>query len=237
MLILSWTDKKTGEWRYVRFDVVTSESHEAVMSITAHPVEQGSDIVDHARPEPRRITIEGYVSNKPLMSNPGVEGVASFQSVDLGIQQQPSSPLDRDVFARLTPSAASRATVLKADGDFPDRARAVVDTLQQVRLDRAFVRVVSKLGDIDSLLIERVAVPRTPEDGDGLTIQIDLLWVRIVRSETVRAPLPAEARGAALVSKGSKAAQKSDNDAKKQLKSVLAGTFDAGANMLSSLLP
>lgn len=47
-------------------DASISESHQAEVEVTEHPVESGAAIVDHARPKPDSVTIEGVVSNTPL---------------------------------------------------------------------------------------------------------------------------------------------------------------------------
>jgi hypothetical protein len=49
----------------IRLDAVQSTSPEDVMTITDHPVEQGANVVDHAREEPTRLSIEGVVSTIP----------------------------------------------------------------------------------------------------------------------------------------------------------------------------
>jgi hypothetical protein len=231
-----------------RFDIITSETHEAVMTITSHPVEKGADVVDHARPDPERITIEGYVSNKPSWSNPDVEKVMSFQPVPLAI---PAKSGGAPIF---TPGGLGQAVsgavgsllgkdalptsirALAPSGTWQDRARAMYTKLAQARLDRARITVVaSAVQTIDDMLIERLAVPRTTADGNGLLFQIDLLKVRIVASEQVTAPDPAELRGVPAASKGSQAAK--DADAKKadKEKTLAARGFDAAANKLRAL--
>lgn len=85
MLILFWTDKATSQENYVRFDVTTQQTIESIMQITSHPVEEGANVADHARPDNPRLSIEAYVSNKPLFSNPGVleNNLLTAQSIAL----------------------------------------------------------------------------------------------------------------------------------------------------------
>src|SRR4051812_43565615 len=47
-------------------DVSISEKHSLSAAVTEHPVESGSNITDHVRPEPRVIQIEGLVTNHPV---------------------------------------------------------------------------------------------------------------------------------------------------------------------------
>lgn len=84
-LSLAWLDS-SGAIISVRFDAVTSETHEALMTITDHPVEVGANVVDNAREMPQTIAIEGYVSNKPLASNPGVGALLKVQPLDLTVE-------------------------------------------------------------------------------------------------------------------------------------------------------
>ena len=46
-------------------DVSISEKHNVRAEVTKHPVERGTDIVDHIRPLPREVQIEGFVTNHP----------------------------------------------------------------------------------------------------------------------------------------------------------------------------
>jgi hypothetical protein len=69
MATLYWTNEDTGEIDAIKFDAVTSEDPTDAVTITDHPVEEGANVVDHARDEPARITIEAYVTNTPHQGN------------------------------------------------------------------------------------------------------------------------------------------------------------------------
>lgn len=246
-LSLSWTDKKSGQTKSARFDVVSQETHESIMAITSHPVEEGSNVVDHARPEPERITIEGYVSNKPLFSNPGVEKLADFTDKKLDVPKPPSplSPTPGGITRSVTGLVdsllhppPSKATVLAPTGDFPDRAKAMWALLKDAQQKRSLITVTTKLEELDNMIVARLSAPRTLADGSGSTIQLELERVRIVSSETVAAPVAAEARAGAEVSKGSKAAiAKEDANKNKKLASFAVNLFDGASNAISSVIP
>jgi hypothetical protein len=55
-------------------DATVKESHKSGVDVTDHPVEQGINVSDHARPKPDEVTLEGIVSNTPDI--PGVTGGA-----------------------------------------------------------------------------------------------------------------------------------------------------------------
>jgi hypothetical protein len=79
--LLYWQDEDTGETTAFEFDSLVAETHEDTLTITDHPVEEGVDVADHAREEPTRLTIEGFVSNVPRSSDPD----AAFGSVPLDV--------------------------------------------------------------------------------------------------------------------------------------------------------
>jgi hypothetical protein len=55
-----------GTTKTIEMDATVTESHQATSTVTRHPVEQGSDISDHTRPEPDRLTLDCIISNRPI---------------------------------------------------------------------------------------------------------------------------------------------------------------------------
>lgn len=51
----------------VEFDASVTETHTDESEVTEFPVEEGSDISDHVRKKPTVITIEGMISNTPIL--------------------------------------------------------------------------------------------------------------------------------------------------------------------------
>ena len=56
----------------IEFDASVTETHDAENEITQFPVESGADITDHIRPQPERITINGVVTNTPIVFLGGI---------------------------------------------------------------------------------------------------------------------------------------------------------------------
>jgi hypothetical protein len=84
-----------------------------------------------------------------------------------------------------------------------NRIRDVYDLLLKAQTRRLLVTVQTKYREHFDMLLERVAMPRTLEDGSSAKFQVDLRRIRVADSETVQAPQPTEARGAVAKSKGS----------------------------------
>lgn len=232
-----------GSANFAVFDVTTSEGHEGTTTITEHPVEDGPNVSDHARSEAERITIEAFISNKPLWSNLSIKEIRedgwAYQSVKLEIPDKPSSftPTPGGVTQAIVNAVNSfmnpqpdKATILKARAP-RNRPREAYEKIEEARLKHRLIRVETSLREYDSMMIERLSVPRSVENGSGETFQIDLKRIRIVKSESVDAPEPTEARGGSTQSKGSKSAKDSDKESEKK-KTIAAGLFDGAKDLL-----
>lgn len=254
MLILYWIETASKQVKSVNFDVVTAETHESAMAITQHPVEEGADIVDNARAEPKKLHIEGYVSNKPIFSN--LFGnvlnkddfkLLAYQPTELKLaKSEAGAPL-------FTPGGAvgavkgaitdlingpepNKATILRsAGGDFPNRALLIYERLEAARANAELITAVTAFGSISNLLIAKNTVPRTAEDGNGAKFQLEMQQVRIVKSKTVAAPSPAETRAKKETAEGSKNTKNENEKGKKALKSALASALDAGEGALGAI--
>lgn len=215
-VVLTWKDP-LGQAGSVQFDVVTSDTYEAVMSVTSHPVERGAPITDHARPEPVKLSLEAFVSATPLPSNLTEEErqtrVMDYLPTPLdysSANQAQSAPI-------YTPGGLTQAltklvsaekplpqivNAFRAQGVMPDRPRLVFERLEYARTQRLFVSVATKYHSIDNMLIERVNVARSTESSGGLPFQVDLVQVRVASTQVVSYPVPSSPRAAPEVKKG-----------------------------------
>lgn len=233
---LYWTDTDSGEVVTVIFDVITTMTPEDTVDITAHPVEEGADVTDHARSQAPRLTIEGVVSLGP---NALLDTDVGYEKVDLQVSGRkagasktftldiPSPPVQLSesgviqagigalkgalfgapkakVNGATIPSLSNaQVTVLQQDSP-RNRIRDTYDTLLKVKDQHALITVLTLHRDHFDMMIERIAEPRTAEDGTSAKFQIDLKQVRTVSSQTVQAPKPKEPRAAAPKAVGSK---------------------------------
>lgn len=220
-LSIAWLDDG-NESQSLSFDVVSSETHEALMTLTDHPVEAGTNVVDNARELPKSMTIEGFISSKPLGSNPGAS--LTLQSFDLDIPKkdiQPSLTSAIGAITDLISPGPSAATALRASGDYPNRIKDTLEILSKLEVDRTLVSVVSNVTQADSMMITRLSVSRALSDGTGATFHIELRKVRLVSALSVAAPDAAENRGKVAVAKGSAHAKEAPAGKKAVADSVL----------------
>lgn len=82
-----WTGD-TGQTYTMELDASVHEQHDETATITDHPVERGSNVADHLRPDPKSISIEGVISNTPQFLPADHVGGASLvtQKVDVAWQ-------------------------------------------------------------------------------------------------------------------------------------------------------
>lgn len=66
--ILGYVAPQSGAFIALEFDIVSGESHGASASVSDHPVEEGTNISDHVRPDPRTLNLTVRVSDTPINS-------------------------------------------------------------------------------------------------------------------------------------------------------------------------
>ncbi len=79
MSLITFRDKNTkgdpvGPTWYLEFDAITVEEFNRSADITQYPVETGAVLSDHYQPQPKRITMQGVVSDTPSGPWTNIEG-------------------------------------------------------------------------------------------------------------------------------------------------------------------
>jgi hypothetical protein len=191
----------------VYFDLTLSEVYEETSEITSHPVETGVNVVDHVRPNPLTVSLQGYVTNTPLerdiFQDRGLEGTVS---VSIPTYTPPPEPTPGSAFRALgqdlSPSPPPQPTILTFDQPF-DRILEVQQQLTRLRLAATLLRLISSTLEYTDLVISRVGLPR--DEPGGASFEIDLVQIRVIQTATVEAPKPVEPRGSPKVQKGAQA--------------------------------
>ena len=86
----------------VDLDCSISETHQGDMEVTEHPVESGTNIIDHVRRKPEQLTIEGLVTDTPIRQE---------DRDAIGSMEKGSVTRARDAFYSLRALRDSRQTV------------------------------------------------------------------------------------------------------------------------------
>lgn len=214
-----WHDD-TGAVVSAVFDVDEQETHDLQNVVTEHPVEDGQDVTDNVRPQLDRFTIQGYVSDTPLFSNPGVVGVASFVELELQI---PEYPLQLSESGLITAGIGAlseailgkpkyRATLLRFE-NFKSRKRAMFVAFKDARDSARVSRIITSMHEYENMVVEQITVTRAPGDGNGAVFTVTLKEIDFVTSEEVESPTPTEIAGKTRNATGS---QNTADDDKKR---------------------
>jgi hypothetical protein len=208
-----------------------SETHEQSNTITDHPVEQDSDISDHVKADPNRITLECFVTNHPIhpatIDQFKADG-GEFKTLDIDIPQyrvpliDTSGPIPtigsptRVVTQGITDIGSAiggalfgkpKITTLQfPDGDL-NRPQKAFALLSDLRDDATLVNVVTLLRMYENMVIEHFNTDRSVDTGSGVTFSITFRLIKIVSTQTVTGvvvPKVNVPRAAAAVDAGKK---------------------------------
>jgi hypothetical protein len=141
-------------------DASITESHQAEVEVTEHPVEQGANIADHTRAKPESLTLEGLISNTPLNRTQTRRLVES-----LGVVFESNSAEDA-VFGQ------------------PGRAEAAYVTLREIKEAGQLITVVTGLRVYEDMVMTSLLVPRDARTGEALRFTASFKQIRLVKNKT-----------------------------------------------------
>lgn len=149
----------------IEVDSCLEETHDLSNTVTDHPVEDGSAMSDHSQPDPDRVTLRCFVSNIPFS------------------KESTSRTVERNDF-KWTTSAPEEVPLGQTDG----RGDTAYKELVRLRLAGQLIQVITTLKTYGvtadgGLMIERISIPRTRENFDGLEWSMQLKEVKIARSK------------------------------------------------------
>jgi hypothetical protein len=189
----------------VFFDVVLSENHDYSSETTDFAVEKGSNISDHVRDNPDKISLEVVVSNEPLSDYSAKFGNTTIKTTQLGAFVG-SLPVQVEYF---TPDITNLGTAVRALGSLispseppPSALAGVVqfstaqsdipantlDTLLKLKSSATLVQLVTQKRLYDNVIISNVSMTRDANTGTAGKFKIEFKTLRIVDSVIVTAP-------------------------------------------------
>lgn len=158
---------------------------------------------EYQQPEPATRQIELQVSSGPITPSVGGlirAGIGAIASAVLG---GPKATVWGEEKRRRD---NIRATVLSYAAP-QNRPQAVDLLLREAIALKALVTVTTPFRTVDNLLITRLYPSRSVQQGATVLFQLDLRQIRVANSETVEAPVPAEARGSRKKNAGAQGAK------------------------------
>lgn len=176
----------------IELDVSITESHTGRVAVTDHPVEDGFNISDHARPEPDRLTIEGLVSNTPLSRTQEKRIVKS-----MGISLETTSTADQ-----------KQGTAGYAEAAFAK--------LRELKENATLVKILTHIRVYDSMVLEDLNIPRDRSTGDALRFTASFKQVRVVKNKATQKVVSKEPKAQPKVKTGKQTPKPTDEATKKK---------------------
>lgn len=149
-----------GAVQELRLDSVEVTEINIGTQVTEHPVEEGAPVTDHVRVLLPVCTINGYVSNTPLPSNPGAQALFENREFDLppatekvpvsGNVDLPDPPYRSTAMVSVVRSAMGVVdSVFGLSGSGPKKMQGIVGVTEQAGPGRKMVGAVGLPG-VDS---------------------------------------------------------------------------------------
>lgn len=181
-------DSATGERslsssvRSLVFDAVEVVNHEAAASLTGKAVE-GGVTSDHKRADPRRVSVEAWVSNTPL-------------------DAPPEGGLDATVSADAIEQTDTGANVIGFTSEF-DRVRGVFNELHRLARNPIALTLSTPSQEYEDVQLVSVTTPTDAESGvDAARFSLEFQEVEVAETRETSTPIPREPRGARAADAG-----------------------------------
>lgn len=169
---VEWVDG-TGNTLLVELDATPTQAWESTAEVTKHPVETGSAIGDHVKPANDAITVEGVITNTPVIvpatqmqgatRAPGTLDLPGGGSVSV---QRWSGPFDRVSECRELLRSLVKAGL---------PATLSTGRREGLRFD-------------DNLVLVRFRVDRDATTGNSINVSLDFEQLRVVSTSRVAVP-------------------------------------------------
>lgn len=195
MTIIAYT-LPDGSRQIIQMDAIVSVNISDSVTITEHPIEDGSKINDHVIPNGPSITMECWISNTPVRppteQNDGVFG--SFQSLTIGtFSRQPKRGINptRDGNTLTASETVSSVVEVKATvlsyGAIMDRVKQVYDLLKSKMDEGQAFTISTKMRDFSNMLIQSIEAPIGKAGTNAIKLSIAFKEVNIVSTLEVAA--------------------------------------------------
>ena len=170
--------QEEGPVKPFTIDATVEENHLLSSQVTQFPIEDGSTISDHIIKKPFKLTMNCIVSDNPINSTDLI------QSSALG--------LSSNLFGGTAVLGAGIAAKIGGDLLAKDRnklSKNAKEMLEGFQKDGILLTISTSLEVYSNMLIENIAIPRTPQTALSLTFSIVLIQVTIVSKELVTVDL------------------------------------------------
>jgi hypothetical protein len=232
----------------VSIDAAITETHTASGTLTEHPIETGASINDHYNFSPRRLDLDGVITNHPVrLPASQVDGIDYEDKVFKWATSGPGGPVGAAL-----PSAGALGALTKGvtgllglneksahargyDTQF-DRVTDGYAAIDAMQSSAELVVIVTTLRVYENMIIETFVVTRDAETGQALRFSLSAVQARIVKTLTTDAfPVPKKLSGLPKLPLGGKPKKEINEPTNTHSKSALALASDALGDALAGV--
>jgi len=164
----------------IMMDATLSENPKYENDITDHPVEDGSEVTDHANPKPIMLEIEGEVSDSPM----SLEG-ALLNALSSGIGAAVGNGIGGG-FGSAVGAVAGGFVASAISGPQSSPSQQAYNYLLQLWKNRIPVTITTSLTVYNNMMLQSLSVPRDPSTGQKLKFTMSFKEVRFVKTQDVQ---------------------------------------------------
>lgn len=231
---------KRPDGSFVYFDVTTEEQLGGDSDITDYPVEEGPNITDHIQPNLSRITIKCFLTNEPIVDN-GRGMTSATVTLPTFQQTNPLAPnlgsltrtVENAVSSLFSTPGPTEYNVSVLSFPFFDAVRDMLGVVEDMRLGREMLTVVTSKKAYDNMALSRWDLSRDAQTGTGAELSLEFKQIVTVSVSVDIAPLPTEPRGRPPKTKGTKDPPAADPGPKESVAKVI---IPAAAKALGNFL-
>jgi hypothetical protein len=180
-----WNTEGVGQTFHLTLDATVKETHELSAQVTDHPVESGSNLTDHIRTLPARISLQGIISNTPIVVP--VDGADSARGIQVLVEG--AQPTILVPFGGRVPLGLPRqqASVLGFDRQF-DRVLVARQQLELINQRGILVSIVTTFKTYYSMAFESISFDRDKDTGNAVSVQLSAKEVLIGQVTSASVP-------------------------------------------------
>jgi len=160
----------------LNLDASISEDHSYTNDVSMFPIEDGSEITDHVRISPDRITLNGFITNHPVNSL-AQNATQIFKAVKNVVTFKSFSRDDKQSNVEVARDFLLLVSGRKINGE---------------KVQPQIVDVTTGLRVYTSMMMTSLSFPRDVSTGDSLRFTAEFVKIQIVDTETIELPARSE---------------------------------------------
>ncbi len=164
----------------MELDASVRETHEVVTTVSENEIEDGSNVADHVRLQPRGLSIDGYISDAPITLLGSVIGLG----VGL-VTGAVGGALGGIAGAIAGTAVASLAGLITGS---PRDPKDSFKYLEELAIKREPFTVITSLKRYENVVITNLSIPRSARVGKSLQFTCQFKQITIVKSASIKIP-------------------------------------------------